>query len=154
MTTTEDAREPDLTADPAGPSDPTALDPTAQHPSASASHDPTPTPTTSGPIAPGSLVRVRDETWLVTSIEDTADGPLYTVRGVSALVRDTTATFYSSLDQIAVIAPEDTRVVADPSPGSRRTRLWLEATLRKTPLPMDHAGLTVSTRMLADDVAY
>ncbi len=26
---------------------------------------------------PGSLVRVRDETWLVTSVRDTADGPLY-----------------------------------------------------------------------------
>ena len=27
-------------------------------------------------ISPGSLVKVRDETWLVTSVEDTSDGPL------------------------------------------------------------------------------
>lgn len=35
---------------------------------------------------PGSLVRVRDETWLVTSVEETSDGTLFTVRGVSDFV--------------------------------------------------------------------
>ena len=42
-----------------------------------------------GMISPGSLVTVRDETWLVTSVEDTPDGPLYAVRGVSDFVKDT-----------------------------------------------------------------
>ena len=103
---------------------------------------------------PGSLVRVRDETWLVTSVRDTSDGPLYGVRGVSALVKDTTASFYEALDDVTEIAPEDSNVVADDSPRYRRARLWLESTLRKTPVPIDHPGLTVAHRMLADQLPY
>ena len=103
---------------------------------------------------PGSLVRVRDEMWLVTSVRDTSDGPLYGVRGVSALVKDTTASFYEALDDVTEIAPEDSNVVADDSPRYRRARLWLESTLRKTPVPIDHPGLTVAHRMLADQLPY
>ena len=88
------------------------------------------------------------------AVEDTPDGPLYAVRGVSDFVKETTASFYSSLDEIAVLAPEDSTVVADTSPRYRRTRLWIESTLRKTPVPVDHAELTVSTQMLADDLPY
>ncbi|MEO2096610.1 MAG: helicase-related protein [Brachybacterium sp.] len=105
-------------------------------------------------VPPGSLVRVRDETWLVTSVRDTADGPLYGVRGVSALVKDTAASFYNKLDDIAEISPEKSTVVADDSPKCRRSRLWLESTLRKTPVPIDHPGLTVAHRMLADQLPY
>ena len=108
----------------------------------------------SGAISPGSLVVVRDETWLVTSVEDTPDGPLYGVRGVSDFVKDTTAAFYSALDRVEVLAPEDSAVVADTSPRYRSTRLWIEATLRKSPVPVDHPGLTVSTQMLADELPY
>ncbi|PZO59920.1 MAG: hypothetical protein DI635_15755, partial [Pseudoxanthomonas suwonensis] len=81
-----------------------------------------------GVISPGSLVTVRDETWLVTSVEDTPDGPLYAVRGVSDFVKDTTASFYASLDTITPQNPEDSTVVADTSPRYRRTRLWIEST--------------------------
>ena len=105
-------------------------------------------------ISPGSLVEVRDETWLVTSVEDTPDGALYTVRGVSDFVKDTTASFYAALDEITPQNPEDSTVVADTSPRYRRTRLWIESTLRKTPVPVDRADLTVSTQMLADDLPY
>ena len=45
-------------------------------------------------------------------------------------------------------------VVADDSPGYRRSRLWLEATLRKTALPVDDPDLAVSTQMLADPLGY
>ena len=72
-----------------------------------------------GAISPGSLVVVRDETWLVTSVEDTPDGPLYGVRGVSDFVKDTTASFYAALDRVSVLAPEDSEVVADTSPRYR-----------------------------------
>lgn len=105
-------------------------------------------------ITPGSLVRVRDETWLVTSVEDSPDGPLYGVRGVGGFVEGTTASFYASLDRVDPVAPEDTLVVADTSPRSRRSRLWLEAMLRRTPVPVDEPGLTVASRMLADDLPY
>lgn len=107
-----------------------------------------------GVISPGSLVVVRDETWLVTSVEDTPDGPLYTVRGVSDFVKDTAASFYASIDAIKPLDPENSEVVADASPRYRRTRLWIESTLRKSPVPIDHPGLTVATEMLADDLPY
>ncbi len=97
---------------------------------------------------------VRDEEWLVTGVDSTADGQLLTVRGLSELVRDTTANFYASLDTITVVDPALTRVVADDSPGYRRSRLWLEATLRKTALPVDDPGLTVSSQVLADPLPY
>ncbi|RKO26131.1 helicase [Pseudarthrobacter phenanthrenivorans] len=105
-------------------------------------------------VAPGSVVHVRDEEWLVTGVEQTGDGLLIRVRGLSELVRDTTAAFYKSLDDIEVIDPAEAIPVADASPNYRRARLWLESTLRKTPIPQDHEGLTVSTRMLADKLEY
>ena len=105
-------------------------------------------------VAPGSVVVVRDEEWLVTAVTSTADGPLLTVRGLSELVRDTTATFYASLDAITVVDPAQMTVVADDSPGYRRSRLWLEATLRKTALPVDDPSLAVSSQALADPLEY
>lgn len=53
-------------------------------------------------VAPGSVVVIRDEEWLVTSAEQGADGWLVRVRGLSELVAETTAAFYSSLDAIEV----------------------------------------------------
>ncbi|WP_270887105.1 helicase-related protein [Pedococcus sp. 5OH_020] len=105
-------------------------------------------------VAPGSVVLVRDEEWLVTGVDSTHDGWLLTVQGLSELVRDTTATFYESLDSIEVVDPAKTRVVADDSPGYRKSKLWLEATLRKTSLPVDDPSLTVSSQILADPLAY
>ena len=49
-------------------------------------------------VAPGSVVRVRDEDWLVTQVSTTSDGMLVTVQGLSELVRDTTAQFSAGLD--------------------------------------------------------
>lgn len=39
-------------------------------------------------VAPESVVRVRDEDWLVTGTEATASGTLIQVRGLTELVRD------------------------------------------------------------------
>ncbi|MGO4442192.1 helicase-related protein [Mycobacterium sp. 2YAF39] len=105
-------------------------------------------------VAPGSIVVIRDEEWLVTSAEQGADGWLVRVRGLSELVADTTAAFYSSLDTIEVQDPKAAKVVADGSSGYRDSRLWLEALLRKTPVPYGDQALTVSTHMLADPLAY
>ena len=41
-------------------------------------------------VAPGSVVQVRDEEWLVSTVEQTDDGQLLTVQGLSDLVRGTT----------------------------------------------------------------
>jgi len=105
-------------------------------------------------VAPGSIVVVRDEEWLVTSEEQGSDGWLLRVRGLSELVADTTATFYSSLDTIEVQDPSAAEIVPDGSSGYRDSRLWLESLLRKTPFPYGDQTLTVSTRMLADSLGY
>jgi ERCC4-related helicase len=106
-------------------------------------------------IAPGSVVIVRDEEWLVTGVEQTTDGRLLRCQGLSELVRDTTASFYEGLDaDLHVLDPAEASVVADDSPHYRRSRLWLEATLRKTAVPLDGAALTVSGDMLADPLGY
>ncbi len=105
-------------------------------------------------VAPGSIVVIRDEEWLVTSAEQGSDGWLLRVRGLSELVADTTATFYDSLDRIEVLDPARAQVVPDGSSGYRNSRLWLEALLRKTPFPYGDQTLTVSTRMLADSLGY
>lgn len=105
-------------------------------------------------IAPGSIVVIRDEQWLVTSAEQGADGWLVRVRGLSELVADTTAAFYSSLDKIEPQDPKQANVVADGSSGYRDARLWLEALLRKTPVPYGDQAITVSTHMLADQLGY
>ena len=106
-------------------------------------------------IAPGTLVIVRDEEWLVTGVEHTADGRLLRCQGLSELVRDTTASFYEGLDaDLRVLDPAEATVVADDSPHYRRSRLWLEATLRKTAVPLDGTALTVSVDMLADPLGY
>lgn len=105
-------------------------------------------------IAPGSIVVIRDEEWLVTSAEQGADGWLVRVRGLSELVADTTAAFYSSLDKIEPQDPKAVNVIADGSSGYRDSRLWLEALLRKTPVPYGDQAITVSTHMLADTLGY
>lgn len=105
-------------------------------------------------VAPGSIVWVRDEEWLVTQVARNRDGVLITCQGLSELVQGTTAQFSQALDTIEVSDPHLTRVVADDSPNYRRARLWLEAALRKTPLPVDDPTLAVVDGVLADPLDY
>lgn len=105
-------------------------------------------------VAPGSVVVVRDAEWLVTSTEMTTSGLLVRVQGLSELVRDTTATFYSGIDEIVPLDPAAATVVADASGKYATAKLWLEATLRKAPVPMNAPNLTASTSMLVDPLEY
>lgn len=105
-------------------------------------------------VAPGSIVRVRDADWLVTNATPTQDGLLVEVTGLSELVRDTRAAFYEYLDEIVPYDPRLTGVRGDASPGYRSARLWLEATLRKSALPLGDDQLSVSTQMLVDALGY
>ncbi|GAB3188037.1 helicase-related protein [Nesterenkonia suensis] len=105
-------------------------------------------------VAPGSVVRVRDEDWLVTQTAATSSGTVVRVQGLSELVRDTEAAFYSDLDEITVVDPRRTRVTADDSATYRRSRLFLETTLRKTPVPATSNSLTVSPSMLSRPLSY
>ena len=105
-------------------------------------------------IAPGSVVTVRDEQWLVTATDQTTDGLLVTAIGLSELVRDVTATFYEALDDIRVFDPRQARLRGDDTSRFRLSRVWLEASLRQIPTPLDDDTLTVSTRMLLDPLPY
>ena len=50
-------------------------------------------------LAPGAVVVVRDEEWLVTQVEATGDGSCIDVLGLSDLVRGQEATFHTALDE-------------------------------------------------------
>ena len=104
--------------------------------------------------APGLMVKVRDELWLITSVTQSVDGYLLKVRGLSDYVRDTTASFYTAIDDVEVFDPARVEVVPDRSPGYRTTRLWLETTLRQTPVPLYQEQLSVADQMLMDPLDY
>ena len=111
-------------------------------------------PSNATAYAPGLMVKVRDELWLITNVTQSVDGYLLKVRGLSDYVRDTTASFYTALDKVEVFDPAKVEVVADRSPGYRTTRLWLETTLRQTPVPLYQEELSVADQMLMDPLDY
>ena len=93
-------------------------------------------------IAAGGQVVVRDEEWLVRAVQHTpADGLMVRCVGTSGIVRDTEATFFTHLDDVQPLRPEDTEFVADDTPGFRKARLYLESMIRKTPIPATEHGL-------------
>lgn len=104
--------------------------------------------------APGSVIVVRDEEWMVESIDADRQTIWLHARGLSELVKDTTATFSPVLDQIQPFDPTHTTVVADTSPYHRLSRLWLESTFRKTAVPLASHEVTVSGQGLADQLEY
>ncbi|MFT4086122.1 MAG: helicase-related protein [Gordonia sp. (in: high G+C Gram-positive bacteria)] len=104
--------------------------------------------------APGSIVFVRDEDWLVTATEETPDGHLVHVTGLSELVRDAEAVFSTALDDVVEADPSDVQVIADLSPKFRQARLWLDAMVRKTPVAIGDPSLEMSRQALADPLDY
>ncbi|MGH3901111.1 MAG: SNF2-related protein [Pseudonocardiaceae bacterium] len=110
--------------------------------------------TTSTAFAAGSVIEVRDEEWVVSSCELAGDGWKVRCVGSSELVRSMSATFYSTLDEIEALDPAEAELVQDDSPHFRRSRLWVEAVLRKTPVPLHEPGLTVSQHMLLDPLDF
>ena len=105
-------------------------------------------------FAAGSAVEVRNEAWVVSSCERVGNGWRLRCTGSSELVRGTTATFDTALDRIEPIDPAAAELVADDSPRFRRSRLWVEAVLRKTPIALHEPGLAVSHDMLLDPLKY
>lgn len=105
-------------------------------------------------LAPGVTIECRDEHWLVSNVARTTDGFRIRARGVSDYVRDTTATFFTALDDITVVDPANVAVTPGGSLLFRHIRLWLESTLRRTPVPLYQRQLEVATQMLADPLDY
>lgn len=108
-----------------------------------------------GPPPAGTVIEVRDEEWLVRNSSTTPNGE-YVVEatGASELVRGRTARFLSSLDEPRVLRPEDTVLLPDSSRHFRRSRLFLEAVLRRTPLPQVQTGLALTDGFLLDRMDY
>ncbi|KXK60349.1 helicase [Micromonospora rosaria] len=106
-------------------------------------------------FAPGSRIEVRDEEWLVRSVKTgTADGTMIKVVGVSEFVQDVEATFFTALDAITPLVPEETELVRDTTSRFRQSRLFLEAVFRRTPLPRTERGLALADRFLLDPLSY
>ncbi len=85
-------------------------------------------------FAPGARVVIRDEEWLVkTTLPTSTGGVAVRVAGLSELVRNYEAVFLSELDAMKELRPEETKLVADDSPHFRRSRLYMESLLRRTP---------------------
>lgn len=103
----------------------------------------------------GAQILVRDEEWLVkNSIRTDHDGSKIEAVGISEFVRDEEAVFFTEIDTVELLEPEKTRLVPDTSSYFRRGRLFLEAVLRKTPLPQSERGLALADRFLLDPLAY
>ncbi|MCZ7422949.1 helicase-related protein [Verrucosispora sp. WMMA2121] len=106
-------------------------------------------------FAPGSRIVVRDEEWLVRSVKTgTADGTMIKAVGVSEFVQDVEATFFTGLEHVQAMRPEDTVLVRDNSSRFRQSRLFLEAVFRRTPLPRTERGLALADRFLLDPLTY
>lgn len=86
------------------------------------------------PYAPGARVVIRDEEWLVRRVDPSSDGGhLLSCDGVSELVRGRAAQFLTELeDEIKVLDPAKTELVADSSSHFNSTFLYLEAQLRRS----------------------
>ena len=108
---------------------------------------------------PGAQILVRDEEWLVKNVTPSRDGAKIEAVGVSEFVRDEPAVFFTEIERLAgdgvkLLDPEDTELVEDPTDHFRRSRLFLEALLRKTPLPQTERGLALADRFLVDPLSY
>src|SRR5690625_344693 len=105
-------------------------------------------------FAPGSIVVVRDEEWHVNTMDSIPGGWLLHVTGVSGLVKDQEATFSTTIDQVETLDPINAQVVPDESAQFRDSRLWLEATVRRTAIPITEPNLTISPHSLVDALPY
>lgn len=106
-------------------------------------------------LAPGARIVVRDEEWVVRRTEKaTPGGQAVHVVGLSDLVRGKEAIFLTDLDGVAELAPERTALVTDDSPRYRRTRLYLEALLRRTPPPAGDDRIYLGHRAAIRNAPY
>src|SRR4051794_39381998 len=105
---------------------------------------------------PGARIEVRDAEWIVRTCAKTAHGDGYkiTAVGASEFVRDEDAVFFTELDDVSLLRPEETVLEQDDTPRFAQSRLFLEAVLRRTPLPQTEKGLALADRFLLDPLPY
>ncbi|MBK9664625.1 MAG: DEAD/DEAH box helicase [Gammaproteobacteria bacterium] len=89
--------------------------------------------------APGARVLIRNEEWVIRNVEPCdVGGHQLDCIWLSETVRNRDAIFLTELDEVRVLDPGETDLVADDSPGFIATLLYLEARLRQT-VPTDTA---------------
>ncbi len=104
-------------------------------------------------LAPGARVLIRDAEWLVRKVDRTATNrQAVSVIGLSQIVKDREATFLEEIDQIEILNPADTDLVADPSSFYRDSLIFMESLLRQTP-PTDE-NLYIGYQGAMDVVPY
>jgi hypothetical protein len=95
------------------------------------------TPKVAPTYAPGARVQVRGEEWIVRDVSPArfgySDEVAVRVVGVSELVRDKECVFLTELDEVIELKPEATKLVLDPSPRFRRSKLYISSLLRQSP---------------------
>ncbi|MEO3782869.1 DEAD/DEAH box helicase [Actinocorallia sp. B10E7] len=111
----------------------------------------TETPT---PYPPGARVYARAAEWIVSQCAPVQGGYKVTAVGASEFVRDETSVFFTGIEPVELLRPEDTELESDRSPGFATSRLYLEAVLRRTPLPQTEKGLALPGRFLLDSLPY
>ncbi|MFC7648593.1 hypothetical protein ACFQX6_55225 [Streptosporangium lutulentum] len=130
---------------------------------------------TESPYPPGARIEVRDAEWIVRTCTPTPvipgteemrdgrpvlgtgemrDGYRITAVGASEFVRDEDAVFFSGIETVELMRPEETILEQDETPRFAKSRLFLEAVLRRTPLPQTEKGLALSDRFLLDSLPY
>ena len=116
--------------------------------------------TTTSPFPPGARIEVRDAEWIVRTCakldrDGEEDSYRITAVGASEFVRDEEAVFFPDLDRdISVLRPEDTILEHDTTRRFAQSRLFLEAVLRRTPVPQTEKGLALADRFLLDPLGY
>ncbi|MGW6729940.1 helicase-related protein [Nocardia sp. NPDC055029] len=107
---------------------------------------------------PGARIEVRDAEWIVRTCAPITHYGEVTYRvtaiGASEFVRDEEAVFFTELDDVSLLEPENTILELDLSPRFAKSRLFLEAVLRRTPLPQTEKGLALADRFLLDPLIY
>jgi ERCC4-related helicase len=109
------------------------------------------------PFPPGARIEVRGAEWLVRNCTKTThSGYKISATGVSEFVREESAVFFTELEvpPPVLLDPQETRLFRDTSPMFADSRLYLEATLRRTPLPQSERGLAMPGSFLLDELSY
>ncbi len=79
-------------------------------------------------IAAGIRLKLRDEDFLVTHVDNT----IIEAEGISELVKGMRFSFDLSLEDFDIITPESTQLVVDNSNGYRKSKLFIETILRNS----------------------
>ena len=105
-------------------------------------------------IVPGARIAVRDAEWLVRKTEMSArSGRVIHVVGLSNIVRDKESIFIEKFeDEIEIIDPKNTKLVADISPFFKDSLLYLDGQIRRA-LPDENKPI-IAQNAAIDDLPF